>query len=76
MIVFALVTAMSFLDGWTTPARNALIPRLASGEGLMRANSLVSVSDQTVQLAGWGLSGVLVAMLGSEKHCWWLAVCT
>lgn len=58
---------MSFLDGWTTPARNALIPRLASGEGLMRANSLVSVSDQTVQLAGWGLSGVLVAMLGSEK---------
>ncbi|MCV9951337.1 MFS transporter [Paenibacillus sp. BT-177] len=67
VIVFALVAAMSFLDGWTTPARNALIPRLASGEGLMRANSLVSVSDQTVQLAGWGLSGVLVAMLGSEK---------
>ncbi|URJ59615.1 MFS transporter [Paenibacillus polymyxa] len=67
VIVFTLVAAMSFLDGWTTPARNALIPRLASGEGLMRANSLVSVSDQTVQLAGWGLSGVLVAMLGSEK---------
>ncbi|MGM1023250.1 MAG: MFS transporter [Bacillota bacterium] len=67
VLVFTLVAAMSFLDGWTTPARNALIPRLASGEGLMRANSLVSVSDQTVQLAGWGLSGVLVAMLGSEK---------
>ncbi|MGW9528029.1 MFS transporter [Paenibacillus terrae] len=67
VLVFTLVAAMSFLDGWTTPARNALIPRLASGEGLMRANSLVSVSDQTVQLAGWGLSGVLVAMMGSEK---------
>ncbi|EHS55755.1 MFS transporter [Paenibacillus sp. Aloe-11] len=67
VIVFTMVAAMSFLDGWTTPARNALIPRLASGEELMRANSFVSVSDQTVQLAGWGLSGVLVAMLGSEK---------
>ncbi|AET57344.1 Permease of the major facilitator superfamily protein [Paenibacillus terrae HPL-003] len=67
VLVFTLVAAMSFLDGWTTPARNALIPRLASGEGLMRANSLVSVSDQTVQLAGWGLSGVLVAVMGSEK---------
>ncbi|MET3209128.1 UNVERIFIED_CONTAM: MFS family permease [Paenibacillus sp. PvR008] len=67
VLVFTLVAAMSFLDGWTAPARNALIPRLASREGLMRANSLVSVSDQTVQLAGWGLSGVLVAMMGSEK---------
>ncbi|MFP7288140.1 MFS transporter [Shouchella clausii] len=65
-IVFALVFVMSFLDGWTVPVRNALVPRLvASEQGLLRANGLVSVSDQVVQFAGWGLSGMLVAFLGA-----------
>jgi hypothetical protein len=64
-IVFALVFVMSFLDGWTTPARNALIPRLITNEqGLLKANSLISISDQVVQFAGWGLSGVIVAFMG------------
>lgn len=67
LVVFSLVLGMSFLDGWTTPARNALVPRLATGEALMKANSMISVSDQTVQLAGWGLSGMLVAFVGAEK---------
>ncbi|RED33439.1 hypothetical protein C7820_4933 [Paenibacillus sp. VMFN-D1] len=65
VLVFALVFAMSFLDGWTVPARNALVPRLVAHEqGLLKANSLISVSDQVVQFAGWGLSGVIVALLG------------
>ncbi|MBE9913719.1 MFS transporter [Paenibacillus donghaensis] len=65
VLVFTLVFAMSFLDGWTVPARNALVPRLVVHEqGLLKANSLISVSDQVVQFAGWGLSGVIVALLG------------
>ncbi|MEK3718404.1 MULTISPECIES: MFS transporter [unclassified Paenibacillus] len=65
MLVFALVFVMSFLDGWTVPARNALVPRLVTREeGLLQANGLISVSDQVVQFAGWGLSGLLVAFLG------------
>lgn len=65
LFVFALVFVMSFLDGWTTPARNALIPRLITNEqGLLKANSLISISDQVVQFAGWGLSGVIVAVMG------------
>ncbi|MBB3130557.1 hypothetical protein FHS19_005276 [Paenibacillus rhizosphaerae] len=65
VLVFGLVFAMSFLDGWTVPARNALVPRLVAHEqGLLKANSLISVSDQVVQFAGWGLSGVIVALLG------------
>lgn len=64
-LVFALVFVMSFLDGWTVPARNALVPRLVTREeGLLQANGLISVSDQVVQFAGWGLSGLLVAFLG------------
>ncbi|GIP23117.1 MFS transporter [Paenibacillus sp. J22TS3] len=66
VLVFALVFVMSFLDGWTTPARNALIPRLVTHEqGLLKANELLSVSDQVVQFAGWGLSGVVVAFMGA-----------
>ncbi len=60
-----MVFGMSFLDGWTNPARNALVPRLATGEGLMRANGMVAVSDQVVKCAGWALSGIIVAWLGS-----------
>lgn len=64
-LVFALVFVMSFLDGWTVPARNALVPRLVTREeGLLQANGLISVSDQVVQFAGWGLSGLVVAFLG------------
>jgi len=67
VLVFALVFVMSFLDGWTVPARNALVPRLITHErGLLKANSLISVSDQAVQFAGWGLSGVIVALLGAS----------
>lgn len=64
-IIFALVFGMSFLDGWTTPVRNALVPRLVEKDWLMRANGLISVSDQTVQFAGWGVSGMLVAFAGA-----------
>ncbi|MEK4076944.1 MFS transporter [Paenibacillus xylanexedens] len=67
VFVFSLVFVMSFLDGWTTPARNALIPRLVTHEqGLLKANGLMSVSDQVVQFAGWGLSGVVVALIGAS----------
>ncbi|GIO39193.1 MFS transporter [Paenibacillus antibioticophila] len=65
ILVFALVFVMSFLDGWTVPTRNALVPRLVPDEqSLLKANGLISVSDQVVQFAGWGLSGIVVAMLG------------
>lgn len=63
--IFIMVFGMSFLDGWTNPARNALVPRLATGEGLMRANGMVSVSDQVVKCAGWALSGIVIVWLGS-----------
>lgn len=66
--VLLFVAGMSFLDGWTTPARNALVPRLiASDAGLLKANGLLSVSDQIVQFAGWGLSGIVVVLIGTDN---------
>ncbi len=67
-ILFTLIFAMSFLDGWTVPVRNALVPRLTrSREGLLRANGLLSVSDQIVQFAGWGLSGIIIVWIGTSS---------
>ncbi|WP_150267838.1 MFS transporter [Paenibacillus tepidiphilus] len=68
LAVFPLIFAMSFLDGWTVPARNALVPRLTgSRDGLLKANGLLSVSDQVVQFAGWGLSGLVIAWIGTSS---------
>ncbi|MFC4778845.1 MFS transporter [Paenibacillus sp. GCM10023252] len=66
VIVLGLVFAMSLLDGWTTPARNALVPRVAGRDELVKANTLISISDRIVQFAGWGVSGLLLALLGSS----------
>ncbi|WP_411343060.1 MFS transporter [Paenibacillus sp. WLX1005] len=64
-LVFTLIFAMSFLDGWTTPARNSLVPRLVDKDGLLRANGIVSVSDQMIRCAGWAMGGILVAWIGA-----------
>lgn len=63
-LLFPLIAVIAFLDGWATPCRNALLPRLVTPERLVRANSLVGVSDQIVQLGGWPLGGVVATVVG------------
>ncbi|WP_322907465.1 MFS transporter [Paenibacillus campi] len=69
-LIFVIVFGMSFLDGWTDPARNALIPRLANDKGLIKANGLMSVSDQVVRCSGWALGGIIVAVIGALPTMW------
>ncbi|SDW94489.1 Predicted arabinose efflux permease, MFS family [Marininema mesophilum] len=66
----ALVFGTSFLDGWTTPARNALVPRLLPTDSLIRGNSWLATTDQTIMLLGWSTGGLLVAYLGSSSLLW------
>lgn len=63
-VLFPLIAVLAFLDGWATPCRNALLPRLVAPDRLIKANSLVGVSDQIVQLGGWPLGGIVAAMVG------------
>lgn len=63
-ILFPLISAIAFLDGWATPTRQALLPRLVSSTELVKANSWMAMVDQTVQLGGWAVGGVLAALLG------------
>ncbi|MGC4379410.1 MFS transporter [Fictibacillus sp. Mic-4] len=60
--IFPLVALIAFLDGWATPARNAILPRLIKSEDLIKANSFISIVDQIVQLGGWPIGGMLVAI--------------
>ncbi|WP_232697565.1 MFS transporter [Brevibacillus daliensis] len=62
--------AIAFLDGWANPASNALLPRLSEKQQLMRLNSLFATTDQTVQLSGWALGGLLVSLLGPAPILW------
>ncbi|WP_120461587.1 MFS transporter [Paenibacillus aceti] len=75
MFIYVFIAGLSFLDGWTSPARNALIPRLVDDSGLMKANGLIGATDQIVQFAGWAISGVLVAAMGSFPVLVVVAVC-
>lgn len=69
-ILFIFVIAIAFLDGWASPARNALLPRLVEKNELVKANSFIAVIDQTVQLGMWPLGAVLVSILGATQVVW------
>lgn len=64
-VLYVFIFGISFLDGWTTPARNALVPRLVADEALLKANGIMAATDQIVQFAGWAVSGLAVAVFGS-----------
>ncbi|MCM3164899.1 MFS transporter [Metabacillus litoralis] len=70
VITFVFVFFISFFDGWATPARNAMLPRLVHRDELVKANSFVSTLDQTVQLGGWASGGIIVALIGGNKVIW------
>ncbi|TDL30868.1 MFS transporter [Jeotgalibacillus sp. S-D1] len=69
-ILFIFVIAIAFLDGWASPARNALLPRLVEKNELVKANSFIAVIDQTVQLGMWPLGAVLVSIIGATWVVW------
>ncbi|WP_145962197.1 MFS transporter [Thermoflavimicrobium daqui] len=68
--IWPLVALISFLDGWTQPTRNSLIPRLVDKGQLVKANSLISTTDSLLQLVHWSVGGLAVAFLGASSVIW------
>ncbi|KHF38554.1 MFS transporter [Halalkalibacter okhensis] len=66
-VVFLLVFMISFLDGWSTPVRNTMVPLLVQQVELVKANSFLSILDQTIRLGAWSVGGVLVVWLGNYQ---------
>ncbi|WP_458463381.1 MFS transporter [Paenibacillus sp.] len=64
------VVILSFLEGWESPLLDTLTPRLVQGEDLMKANSLLSFSNQTVTIVGYAMTGFAVMNWGTSQTFW------
>ncbi|GAE36687.1 MFS transporter [Halalkalibacter akibai] len=73
--VFLLVFMISFLDGWSTPVRNSMVPLLVQQIDLVKANSFLSILDQTIRLGAWSVGGILVVWLGTYQVIYVTVVC-
>lgn len=69
ILVFVFVIA--FLDGWAAPASQAMVPRLVAPHELVKANSFFSIVYETVNLGGWALGGLFVALAGGHFVLLW-----
>lgn len=68
LLVF--IFTIAFLDGWALPATRAMLPRLVEKQEIVKANSFISIVDQTIQLGGWALGGIIVAVIGGQHVIW------
>jgi putative nucleotidyltransferase with HDIG domain len=57
IVVFLIASASAFFN----PAKQAILPNLVPAKLLVRANSLVSSSEKTMELLGYSLAGIIVA---------------
>ncbi|MFB9326526.1 MFS transporter [Paenibacillus aurantiacus] len=68
--LLALLFGFAFFKGWSQPAKDAILPRLVPEAMLVRANGLMSTTDQTVMMAGWALGGIVIAWIGWSGSFW------
>ncbi|HHU6751197.1 TPA: ryptide export MFS transporter [Staphylococcus pseudintermedius] len=61
-ILYFFVVTISMLDGFAAPVSYAIVPIYATDLG--KTNAALSMSNEGVQLVGWGLGGLLYATLG------------
>jgi len=64
MWILLLVSSNAFLDGWSSPIRQAMLPEFTGKSALPKANSMVAISDNTVNLVSWPLGAFFVALFG------------
>ncbi len=70
LIIFFFVACISFLDGWASPARNTMVPLLVDQDRLVKANGFLAILDQSINLSGWALGGMLAALIGGSALVW------
>ena len=67
LVILSFVFMIAFFDGWAAPASQAMLPRLVQKNELVKANSFFSIIYETVNLGGWALGGLLVALLSGQN---------
>ena len=58
IVVFLVATASTLFN----PAKQAILPSLVPAEFLIKANSLISSSEKTMELLGFSIAGVIAAL--------------
>lgn len=64
-LIFAVMPAVSFLDQFSFPAENALIPRFLERDDRVTANSLMSLAYQGTDAAFNAIGGAVLAAVGA-----------
>lgn len=67
LVLINFVFVIAFLDGWAAPASQAMLPRLVAENELVKANGFFSIVNQTVNLGGWAIGGLVVALLSGQN---------
>lgn len=62
VVVCAMIFIIALLDGVALPSSEAMLPRLVTKARLIRANSFLSMLNESTRLGGWALGGLIVAM--------------
>lgn len=70
LFVLVLIFVIAVFDGWALPASDAMLPRLVEKEELMKANSFLALLNESIQLGGWALGGILTAAAGGQYVIW------
>ncbi|MFP3723248.1 MFS transporter [Niallia circulans] len=65
LLLFILV--ISFMEGWGNPLLNSVTPKIVPKENLVRANSSLSITTQSVQIAGYSFTGFAVINWGHNS---------
>ncbi|WP_242224182.1 MFS transporter [Bacillus cereus group sp. BfR-BA-01380] len=63
-ILFFFILILSFVEGWGSPLLNSIVPQIVLKEELVKVNSLLSISNQAVQIGGYTLTGFFVVKIG------------
>ncbi|WP_194270873.1 MFS transporter [Fictibacillus phosphorivorans] len=69
-LLYVLIVIISFLEGLGNPARRSLVPDLVESAELVKANSFISIANQTSMLLSWPLGSVFLVMWGEQNMLW------
>ncbi|KAA1039381.1 MFS transporter [Macrococcus equipercicus] len=64
--ILGLAFLIAFLDGFTNPLSNTLIPYFEKKENILGANTKISSMNNIVQISAWALGSILLTLLHSE----------
>lgn len=64
VILCIFILFIAFTEGWGNPLIQSMVPRMVAPDRLVKANSSLSVTSQSLQIAGYTFTGFLVIRYG------------